>query len=137
MGKLNTSKIEYSTPGDPVEFDKKESNRDFYLSKEWRKFREANLLTFCEVAEEVGDLVYANTLDHAIRITIEGAKFDRRNMISMCRRAHDIKRALESNGQLEPTMFDYLDTKYGKVPTQEYRKKIINLVAQYYANNKP
>lgn len=94
---------------------RKNPNQHFYNSQQWRKtakqYRQLNPL--CEVSKHFKETVAAQMVDHLIPINQGGAKYDPRNLMSMCHKLHNKKSGKEKN---KPNLIEYIDTEDGKIP---------------------
>jgi len=76
------------------------SNQSFYSSAVWRKARKAKLneKPICEVHEAQNQYVDCSSnspIDHVVPITAGGAKTDPNNLMTLCKKCHERKSALE------------------------------------------
>lgn len=136
--KIEVSKLDYGRPTRviPVPGETGQSDR-FYKLASWYKVRKLYLSkpenVFCRIYENLGIFRDAKVVDHVIRRSTGGSPYDPRNFMPMCDLAHNIKRAMEGNGEFDDLVpyVDYEDDGRGKYPTQEYRDMVIQKIAKH------
>jgi len=80
-------------------YNRDESSKKFYSSKQWRNLRKQklNYCPFCEECMQRGIIVKANTVDHIIPKKQGGASLELSNLQSLCRECHSRKSAKEGS----------------------------------------
>lgn len=76
------------------------SDQKFYHSLIWKKAREVKLREcwVCEVHRAKGEYVDClsnSPIDHIVPISVDGAKTDPNNLMTLCKKCHERKSALE------------------------------------------
>lgn len=76
------------------------SGDPFYKKNKWRvkSEQQRNKEPYCSQCKKNGITIFGNVADHIIPISIGGAKFDDRNIQTLCHKCHNQKRQAESRG---------------------------------------
>lgn len=91
----------FRTP-DPPKQRQPTSDQATYRSTSWRKVRRMQIATFpyCQAHWQKGELIdctFDSPVDHVIPIDHGGAKYDERNLLTLCPSCHNRKSALEKH----------------------------------------
>ena len=101
-------------------------NQKVYNAARWRSTSKACRLDnpLCEVMQAAGRALPADVTDHIIRIEEGGAKYDRRNLMTMSHKMHNKKSGKERHKSI---LVEYILNEDGdKIPKR--REDIINLL---------
>ena len=136
--KLDRSRIDLGIPDSRrVSGGQTEVSDQFYRRAKWLKIRKVYMSrpenALCVVWEHLGRYEWSEICDHVIRRKVGGADLDSRNFMPMSRYAHDIKRAMEGNGDLDNLVehVDYTVYQGKKIPTEYYRRRIIDMISDH------
>lgn len=82
------------------------SSDPFYKKNKWRikSEQQRREYPYCASCKDKGITIFGNVADHIIPISIGGAKWDDRNLQTLCHPCHNRKRKLESQGTYQKFM---------------------------------
>lgn len=137
--KLKISHLSDPSGEKPKRSHSNDKDKKFYSSISWKRlrkgwfnFRPENVL--CAIGRYVNDpkMPDAEVVDHVIRKQAGGISNHFGNFMSLSTKAHQIKRALESNGYYDNLIEgkDFYYVGYVKIPTEEFKCRVIRDLAQ-------
>ena len=101
---------------------KVQTNKDkgFYRTYRWKKFSKEYKIRnpLCIECKKSGIVTPSDITDHIIPIEMRGARYDERNLQPLCHKHHNIKRARERHGRIQPSVMG----TSGRIPKNHINK---------------